>query len=86
MKSIDLSNIIPEPEGKITLRDYFNRLPDSKQIAPRKNLIIEVSTKCGVPFSTARSWLAYEIKPRDERHLKILSEITGIPVDNLFAK
>ena len=86
MKSIDYSNILPKPEGKITLRDYFNSLPDAAKIAPRQNLILQVSERCEVPYSTARSWLAYGTLPRNKKHLEILSEITGIAVEDLFEK
>lgn len=86
MKSIDNTNTSTVTKGKITLRDYYNGLPDARQVAPRKELIIEVATKCGVPFWTARSWLAYGNVPRNKKHLEVLSEITGIALEDLYDK
>ncbi|MBD5223620.1 MAG: hypothetical protein HDS71_06180 [Bacteroidales bacterium] len=84
MKSIEKANTKQEERKKMTLRDYFNSLPDAAQIAPRKNLITRISERCGVPYSTARSWLAYEVKPRNEEHLRVISEETGIAVEDFY--
>ena len=85
MKSTEKANTLQQTTRKITLRDYYNSLPDAKQVAPRKALIERISQRCNVPFSTARSWLAYEIKPRYEPYLRILSEETGIAIEDLYA-
>ena len=84
MKSIEKANTKSGERKKMTLRDYFNSLPDAAQIAPRKNLIVRISERCGVPYSTARSWLAYEVRPRNEEHLRVISEETGIAIEDFY--
>ena len=84
MKSISKTNTSPGGEVKMTLRDYYRNLPDAKEIAPKKALIEKVAMRCDVPASTARSWLIYGNKPRNTHYLTVLSEETGIPIDDLF--
>ncbi len=84
MNSIEKTNTSARDKSKMTLRDYFNSLPRRDTVAPRKELINDVATKCNVSASAARSWLAYGICPKRYKHLVILSELTGIPIDNLF--
>lgn len=84
MNSIEKTNTSLSDKSKMTLRDYYNSLPTRDAILPRKELVDEVAKRCDVPVSTARSWLAYGICPRRYKHLVALSELTGIPVDNLF--
>lgn len=86
MKSIEKANTSKEESKKMTLRDYYNSLPEAAEIAPRKNLIVRLCKRCNVPYSTARSWLAYQIKPRNEEFLKVLSEETGIAIEDLYAE
>ena len=86
MKSTENSNTLPQTKPKITLQDYYNSLPEATQIAPRKELILRISKRCNVPFSTARSWLAYKIKPRYEEYIRIISEEKGIAIEDLYAE
>ena len=67
MKSIENSNTSEFQKKKMTLRDYYKSLPDANSIAPRKALVKRVAERCGVPYSTARSWLLYNIKPRSSK-------------------
>lgn len=85
MKSIENPNTFVASGDKITLKDYYNSLPVADQIAPRKNLLMKVAQRCGVSYTTARSWFAYQIKPRNEKFLEIISEITGIAVEDMYA-
>lgn len=66
----------------MTLKDYFKSLPVRE--TPRKALVDEIVRRCGVTQQTARNWCIYGIKPRDFRHVRILSEITGIGEDELW--
>lgn len=84
MKSIEKTNTSESEKKKMTLRDYYRRLPEANLIAPRKALIKKISEKCDVSESTARSWVAYGVKPRNEEYIKILSEETGIPMEDLW--
>lgn len=86
MKSIEKANTSEHQKSKMTLRDYYKSLPDANTIAPRKALIRRISERCEVPESTARSWLIYNIRPRDSRAIEILSEETGIAPDNMWDK
>lgn len=87
MESIEKSNTSENKKVKMTLRDYFRNLPEANTIAPRKNLIQRISDRCNVPISTARSWLLYGNKPRDNREqvIAVLSEETGIAPEDMWA-
>ena len=67
---------------KMTLKDYFASIP--KYTSPRKDFVALVSEKCGVSEQTVRNWCLYGIKPSDYRHVKILSDATGIREDELW--
>lgn len=71
-----------EKTKKMTLKDYFNGLPLRK--TPRKDFVKEVAARCDVSEQTVRNWCIYGMKPQDFRHVKILSELTGIKEENLW--
>lgn len=64
------------------LKDFYENLPDIS--APKSEFVTEVATVCGVSELTVRSWIKGRQKPRNERHLRYLSTVTGIPEDKLF--
>lgn len=66
----------------MTLKDYFSALPTRK--APKKEFVQMVSARCGVSEQTVRNWCIYGMKPLDFRHVKVLSEITGIKEEDLW--
>lgn len=71
-----------EKGKKMTLKDYYKSLPSCK--SPRKEFISEVSSRCGVSEQTVRNWCIYGMKPQDFKHVKVLSELTGIKEDMLW--
>lgn len=70
----------------MTLRDYYRSLPDANTIAPRKELIERVAERCEVPVSTARSWLLYGNRPRENREfiISVLEQETGISPEDMW--
>lgn len=70
-------------EGKITLKGYYQSLPDSN--SPKTEFINEVTRRTGVSSTTVRNWIMYGMKPYNPEHISILSEITGIPPENLWS-
>lgn len=66
----------------ITLRGYYKGLPNAN--CPKSDFIRNVAFKCKVTESTVRNWINYGMKPNDPEHISILSEMTGIPRENLF--
>lgn len=86
MKSIGNVNTSLDKKEKITLRDYYKSLPEANEIAPRKLLIKRIAERCNVPESTARSWVLFGVKPRDnkEQIIAILAEETGIDPDDMW--
>ncbi len=84
MKSIGKTNTSDEKRNKMTLKDYFRNIPRTKIVAPRCELIRKIAEKCNVPETTARSWFVYGIIPRNEKFIEILSEETGIPVEDMW--
>ena len=82
MESSNKTNTLPKKGKHMTLRGYYKSLPDPTY--PKKDFIHEVSTKCNVTLTTANNWVKYGIKPNNPEHVRILSEMTGIPADNLW--
>lgn len=71
-----------EKTEKMTLKGYFESLPKRK--SPRKDFVTEVARRCGVSEQTVRNWCIYGMKPQDFKHVKILSEMTGIKEEDLW--
>ena len=66
----------------MTLKSYYKNLPDAKY--PKSELINKIAVQCGVTLASARNWILYGIHPEKPEHVQIISEITGIPVENLW--
>lgn len=77
-----MPNIIEKKFKNMTLSEYFRGLPLRE--TPRKTLIETICARCKVSHQTARNWCIYGIKPRNYKHVRILSEITGIKEDDLW--
>lgn len=71
-----------EKEKKSGLMSYFDALPRFN--APRREFIRSVSERCGVSEQTVRNWCIYGIKPMNFEHVRVLSELTGIPTEDLW--
>lgn len=82
MKNQSSPNTNGEKRKKMTIKDYYSSLPKRK--SPRKEFIQEVCSRCGVTEQTVRNWCIYGMKPQDFRHVKVLSEITGIAEEDLW--
>ena len=68
----------------ITLESYYRGLP--KATYPKSSFIALVASKCEVTHITVRNWIKYGMRPNNPAHIKILSEITGIPEEELFKR
>ena len=68
----------------ITLESYYRGLP--KASYPKSSFIALVASKCEVTHITVRNWIKYGMRPNNPEHIKILSEITGIPEEELFKR
>lgn len=68
----------------ITLRDYYLSLPKAKVIAPRKDFLERIASKCEVTISTARNWVMYGMKPQKPSHVEVIAHETGLSADQLF--
>lgn len=67
---------------KMTLKDYYIGL--TKKPSPSSAFIADVVYKTGRSASTVIQWVTGKSTPRDVRDIVILSEMTGIPVQDLF--
>ena len=63
------------------LGDYYRSLPDA--VYPKTDFVNNVASRAHVSVATVRNWIG-GMKPRNEKHINILSEMTGIPADKLF--
>ena len=84
MKSIEKTNTLDVGEGKITFKDYYDSLPSF--ITPKKEFIDEICRQCEVSENTVRNWIAGRVRPQKDSYYLILSELTGIDPENLFAE
>ena len=66
----------------ITLKGYYENLPKSSY--PKKDFIQRIMTECDVSFTTARNWTKGHTRPMVEWQIEKLSEITGIPKEQLW--
>lgn len=82
MESVNNSNSLVENGEIITLSGYYKGLPESTH--PKTEFMNEIIKRTGVSFTTARNWVIYNMKPNNPDHIKVLSEITGIPIENLW--
>lgn len=82
METINNSNSFVEKGRTMTLRGYYKSLPEARH--PKSELINKIAMQCGVTLATARNWILYGIRPGKTEHVRIISEITGIPAENLW--
>lgn len=82
MKKVNDSNCFSENRKRMTLKDYYLNLPNSKH--PKTDFLNEITSRTGVSFNTARNWVRYGMKPNNHEHISVLSEITGIPTKDLW--
>ena len=68
----------------ITLEGYYNKLPDVSVSAPKKAFVERVAQKCNVKPATVRAWIKRRRAPSNPQHLIVLSEESGIPIENLW--
>ena len=80
MKSISKTKTSEGKEKIMTFSDYYENIPSF----PKKTFIDEVCKRCEVNENTVRNWVFNRSKPQKVSHYSILSEITGIPAEQLF--
>lgn len=68
----------------MNLQEFYKRIPE--QTSPKSDFITKVAKELNVSEATVRLWVYGKTRPRDEKHLIRLSELTGIPKDKLFAQ
>jgi len=66
----------------MNLQNYYKSIPE--HTSPKSNWIRQTAERLGVSEGTVRTWVYGKNQPRDSRILKQLSEITGIPENELF--
>lgn len=68
---------------KSRFRKFYDDLPERNVVAPKANFIREIADLCKVTTQTVRMWLYGQQKP-DLIKQTLISERTGIPVEELF--
>lgn len=82
MESSRITTTFENKPQKMTLRCYYESLPDANH--PKTEFINDIAARTGVSTATVRNWIAYGMKPNNHKHIEILSEITGIPENELW--
>lgn len=66
----------------MAFKDYISGL--STEVTTEKKIVIQkISDSCGVSINAVYRWINGSSKP-DKLKMQQISQITGIPVDNLF--
>lgn len=68
----------------VTLSDYYEALP--KPTSPKTEFVKMIAEATGKEEATVRLWFKNKTKPNDPKDLEILSQKTGIAIENLFAE
>ena len=77
-----MANKKSEKTQKMPLLDYYENLPKSSY--PKKDFRQKVMNECDVSFTTARNWTKGNTRPMVDWQVDKLSEITGIPKEQLW--
>lgn len=73
-----------EKNKKNTLKDYYKSLAKPVVFSEKQRFLERIAERCEVSDTTVRNWCMYGFRPQKPKYLKILSEETGIPEENLF--
>ena len=68
---------------KMNFLDYYNRMSDRRP-SPKADFIKKVADRCQISEATVRWWTRGIFKPSRPEFYRILSEMTGIPQEDLF--
>lgn len=82
MKDLEDTRVESKNRQKMTLRGYYDSLPSSSH--PKTEFVNDIAQRTGVSTATVRNWIAYGMRPNNPDHVQILSEVTGIPVEDLW--
>lgn len=77
-----MANSFNTKKEKITLKGYYDRLPEPT--IPKREFILEIMQRCHVVETTVFNWLSGRTKATDPKHLDALSQITGIAKEDLW--
>ena len=66
----------------MTLQQFYKEIP--VQTAPKSEFITKVAKQLEVSEATVRGWVNGRFKPSHPSFMRGLSEITGIPENELF--
>lgn len=68
----------------MNLQEYYKNIPEKS--APKSEFITKVAKQLEVSEATVRGWVNGRFKPSHPSFMRGLSEITGIPEDQLFTE
>ena len=88
MENIQLSKDLVEKSEILSLRGYYNRLPE--RIAPKQKFLEDVQSECyrltgtRPTLTTVRNWVLYGLKPKNHVFVDAIVNVTGIKEENLW--
>ena len=68
--------------GRMTLLGYYNALPP--RTFPKTQFVEDVAARCGVDEASVRNWFMGRNRPKTDEQKEVLSQMTGIPVNELW--
>lgn len=69
----------------MTLKEYYDKLPERVVKAPKTEFIKELADMCRVKTITVRHWL-YQRRTPDQLKKELISDKLGIKIEDLFPK
>jgi hypothetical protein len=79
-----MANERTEKVKKMTLRSYYQSLPDASY--PKTSFINEVVKETGVSAPTVRNWINYGMRPSKQEYVDVLVRLTGIEESELWER
>lgn len=78
----DTKKGISEKNPKITLKGYYEGLPEAK--FPKTEFVNKIIQATGVSTATVHNWIHGKTKPFEKKHIQTLCELTGLAEDQLW--
>lgn len=77
-----MTKTINRKRQNLTLKGYYEGLPEPTR--PKREFILEIVMRCKVAETTVFNWISGRTRASDPKHIAALSEITGIPAEDLW--
>lgn len=78
----DMKKEMSEKVPKMTLKGYYEELPEAK--FPKTEFVNKIVQATGVSTATVHNWIHGKTKPLEKKHIQTLCELTGLREGQLW--